>query len=54
MGRFGAVEIMLVVVVIILLFGWKKLPEIGESVGKALREFRKAGKDSDDESDRKK
>lgn len=49
MGRFGAGEIVLVVFILVILFGWKKLPEIGNSIGKALREFRKAGKDADDE-----
>jgi len=48
MGRIGAPEILFIVLVIVLLFGVKKLPEIGRSIGKAIREFRKAGDDIED------
>ena len=48
MGRIGWMEILVIVVVIMLLFGAKRLPEMGSSIGKAIREFRKALKDSDD------
>lgn len=49
MGRIGLPEVIIVVCVIILLFGAKKLPEIAKSLGKAIREFRKA-EDSEDDS----
>jgi len=49
MGRIGIPELVFVGLVIILLFGAKKLPEIGSALGKAIREFRKAGKDMQDE-----
>ena len=45
MGRIGLPEIIFVFLIIVLLFGAKKLPEIGSSLGKALREFKKAGRD---------
>jgi len=45
MGRIGFAEILFILLVIILLFGAKKLPELGSALGKAIREFRKAGKD---------
>jgi len=45
MGRIGVPEIIFVGLVIVLLFGAKKLPEIGSALGKAIREFRRAGKD---------
>jgi sec-independent protein translocase protein TatA len=45
MGRIGMMEILLIALVIVLLFGAKKLPEIGEALGKAIKEFRKAGKE---------
>ena len=48
MGRIGPTEIVFIVLVIILLFGVKKLPEIGASLGKAIREFKKAGRDLED------
>jgi len=49
MGRIGVPEIIFIVLAIIILFGAKKLPEIGNALGKAIREFRKAGKDIRDE-----
>jgi len=48
MGRIGAPEIIFVALVIIILFGAKKLPEIGSALGKAIREFKNAGKDTSD------
>ena len=40
-GSIGPAELILIFVVALLVFGPKKLPEIGRSVGKALREFKK-------------
>ena len=50
MGRIGLPEIIVVFLIIVILFGAKKLPEIGAALGKALREFRKAGKEFKDEA----
>lgn len=41
MGNLGAPELILVVGVIVLLFGAKKLPELARSLGKAKQEFKK-------------
>jgi len=49
MGHIGIPEIILIVLAIIVLFGAKKLPEIGSALGKAIREFKKAGKDIETE-----
>jgi sec-independent protein translocase protein TatA len=49
MGHIGIPEIILIVLAIIVLFGAKKLPEIGSALGKAIREFKKAGKDIEGE-----
>jgi sec-independent protein translocase protein TatA len=49
MGRIGLPEIIVVFLIIVILFGAKKLPEIGAALGKALREFRKAGKELEGE-----
>ena len=40
-GSLGPAELILIFVVALLVFGPKKLPEIGRSVGKAIREFKK-------------
>ena len=45
----GPWEIVLVVFVIIILFGGKKIPELARGLGKALKEFRKTTKDLKDE-----
>lgn len=49
MGRIGTLEIIVIVLAIIVLFGAKKLPEIGSALGRAIKEFRKAGRDIQDE-----
>jgi len=45
MGNLGMPELMLILVLALLLFGPKKLPEIGKQVGKALGEFKRASND---------
>ena len=42
MGRIGPMELVLIVLAVIVLFGVKRLPEIGSALGKAVREFKKA------------
>jgi sec-independent protein translocase protein TatA len=39
---FAPQDLMLILLIALLLFGGKKLPEIGSSLGKAMREFRRA------------
>ena len=41
-GNIGLPEMMVIMAIALLVFGPKKLPEIGRSVGKALREFKKS------------
>ena len=42
MGNLGFSEIMIILVVVLLVFGAKRLPEIGASMGKGIREFKKS------------
>jgi len=44
-GNIGPTELILIFVIALLVFGPKKLPEIGRSVGKALREFKKTSEE---------
>ena len=44
-GTLGGPEIFLILVIALIVFGPRKLPEIGKSVGKMLAEFRKASND---------
>jgi len=45
MGSFSALHWIIVALVVILLFGTKKLPELGSGLGKAISNFKKAYKD---------
>ena len=49
MGEFSIMHIVLFLLVIVFFFGGRKLPELGSSLGKGIREFKKAmsGKDDD-------
>ena len=42
MGNLGFPEMMFIFVLALLIFGPKKLPELGRSIGKGLSEFRRA------------
>ena len=44
-GSLGVPELLLIFVVILIVFGPRRLPEIGKTLGKALGEFRKATDD---------
>jgi len=44
-GNLGAGEIILIVLVILLLFGAKKIPELARGLGKGMNEFKKGLKD---------
>ena len=44
-GGLGMGEMILIFLVVLLLFGAKKLPEIGSSLGKGIREFKSSVKD---------
>ena len=50
--RMGPWEIGLIVVIILIIFGVGKLPQVGEAIGKALRAFRK-GQSGEAEPDKK-
>jgi sec-independent protein translocase protein TatA len=41
-GNLGFMEIMALMVVVLLVFGAKRLPEIGSSMGKGIREFKRS------------
>lgn len=52
LGDLGPAHIVLVLVIVLLLFGAKRLPEIGAAMGKTIKEFRRGMKDVTDEIDR--
>jgi sec-independent protein translocase protein TatA len=47
--NWGAPQILLILFIILLLFGAKKLPELARGMGKALREFKSATKDIEED-----
>ncbi|MFZ2202167.1 MAG: twin-arginine translocase TatA/TatE family subunit [Microgenomates group bacterium] len=47
MPRIGTTEIIVIAIVILVLFGGKKLPELVKGIAAAIKEFRNAFKDKD-------
>jgi sec-independent protein translocase protein TatA len=45
-GDIGFTEILIIVLVILIFFGARKIPEIAQGFGKGIREFKKAVKDT--------
>ncbi|MBP3193082.1 Sec-independent protein translocase subunit TatA/TatB [Natronogracilivirga saccharolytica] len=45
MGSFGGIEWLVIILVVLLLFGAKKIPELARGLGQGLTEFRKASSD---------
>ena len=45
LGEFGIKEILLILLVILLLFGGKKIPELMKGLGSGVKEFKNAAKD---------
>ena len=45
MGRLGVTEILVILAVVLLLFGGKKIPELMKGLGSGIKEFKNASKD---------
>lgn len=45
LGSIGGPELILILVVVLLVFGPKRLPEFGRTIGKGLAEFKRASND---------
>jgi len=48
-GSVGATEIIIIVFVLVLLFGAKKLPELAKGIGQGVKELKNSMKDEDNE-----
>ena len=53
MGNFGVTEIILILLVVVLLFGGRKIPELMKGIGQGMKEFKKASR-VEDESEKTK
>ncbi|MDX1624389.1 MAG: twin-arginine translocase TatA/TatE family subunit [Gemmatimonadota bacterium] len=51
-GTLGMQEIILILFILLLLFGAKRLPELGQSLGKGIREFKRGVSEIQEEIDR--
>lgn len=52
MGRFGIPELVIILVIVILIFGANRLPEIGRGIGKGIRNFKEATREGANRDDR--
>jgi len=48
MGKLGLTEILVIFVIIVLLFGGRKIPELMKGLGTGIKEFKNAAKDGDE------
>ncbi len=53
LGAFGPTEIILILAIVLLLFGGKKIPELMKGLGKGIKEFKDASKGEDENKDSK-
>lgn len=51
MFGIGTTELLVILVIVLLLFGSKKLPELAQGLGKGIREFKRAANDIQSELD---
>ncbi len=47
MFGLGATELIIILIIVLIIFGVGRLPQIGEGMGKAIRGFKKASSDDD-------
>jgi len=52
MGKLGTTEIILIVAVILLIFGGKKIPELMRGLGRGMREFKDAKEGNEPKSEK--
>ncbi|MFZ3014522.1 MAG: twin-arginine translocase TatA/TatE family subunit [Nitrospira sp.] len=46
-GSFGWMELMLILIIVLIIFGAGKLPQLGEGLGKAIKGFKKSVHEAD-------
>ncbi|MBI9040871.1 twin-arginine translocase TatA/TatE family subunit [Lutibacter sp.] len=53
LGVIGAPQVILIVVLILVLFGGKKIPELMKGLGSGIKEFKKASQEDENDSEKK-
>ncbi|MGD0099353.1 MAG: twin-arginine translocase TatA/TatE family subunit [Acidobacteriota bacterium] len=53
-GSLGMGELLVILVIVILIFGVNKIPQLGKGLGEAIKNFKSALKDKDEEDSEKK
>ena len=55
LGSLGPTELLLILLIVIIIFGARKLPDLGKSLGDGIKNFKKSmsTKDDDDKSSKK-
>ena len=53
MGKIGFTEILLVLLIVVLLFGGRKIPELMKGIGQGMKEFKKASQFNPEEEKKK-
>ena len=51
MGNLGMTEIILIILVVVLLFGGRKIPELMKGLGQGMKEFKKASRVDDEDKE---
>jgi sec-independent protein translocase protein TatA len=47
MGRIGLPELLIILVIVVLIFGANKIPELGRGIGKGIKNFKEGMKDDE-------
>ena len=50
MGRIGLPELLIILVIVVLIFGANRLPELGRGIGKGIKNFKEGIKDDEQKS----
>jgi sec-independent protein translocase protein TatA len=53
MGNIGVKELLIILVIVLILFGAKKVPELARGLGIGIKEFKKAAKEAGDDDSAK-
>lgn len=53
LGNLGVVEIVLIALIVLLLFGGRKIPELMKGIGRGIRSFKESARGDDEEPKQK-